>query len=130
MEIFAYLKPLIPNKEVSRQVDIEKEYAYYFESKERNGENLLYALQINNNLPLDQGMFTSQQVVCDYCGKQHKNTNCAFDMDDSLTLKQVIKSMKYDRDFELVVQVGNQSIMTVKPLESPELQPVDMTGGQ
>lgn len=66
-------RPLFPSfknySKVCKDEDeqIDEEYKYYFESKFTESNNPLYTLFINNNLPLDQGMFLSSQVVCDHC---------------------------------------------------------------
>lgn len=73
LEIFKHFKPLLPNrgsafKPINKDEEkkaLEEEYAFYFENKNFSGMpigesgNLLYTLQISNNLPLDQGMITS-----------------------------------------------------------------------
>jgi len=92
IEIFKFFRPLFPSRggtfksQVKEGNDAlaEEDYKYYFESKDRDP---IYQIQINNNLPIDQGMFSSSQVTCDYCGKQHKNSNCAFDFTETSTLR-------------------------------------------
>lgn len=61
IEVFKHFRPLIPGCKVSagkisEEKIIEEEYKHYFESGK---EAPLYTIQITNNLPLDQGMFTS-----------------------------------------------------------------------
>ena len=81
IEIFKFLRPLIPGCKVTFEKNsedkiIEEEYKHYFGSGK---DNLLYTLQITNNLPIDQGIISSSQVTCDFCGKNHKGQNCALD---------------------------------------------------
>lgn len=72
-------------------------------------------------------MFTSSQVTCDFCGKNHKNTNCVFDIQDSTPMRNVLKSMKFDRDFELVVQFSSSTVANLKPLEQPDFELVNLS---
>jgi hypothetical protein len=71
-------------------------------------------------------MFTSSQYACDFCDKVHKGTNCLFDLEGGLTMRQVLKHMKFDRDFELVVQWNANSIANTKPLETPDFMQVNL----
>ncbi len=52
---------------------------------------------------MEHGIFFSSKVECEFCGKAHKD-NCLFAEKDSLTMRQVLKKLNHDRDFELVVQ--------------------------
>jgi hypothetical protein len=106
IEIFKHFRPLIPGCKVTAEKNsedkiIEEEFKHYFES---NKDPPLYTIQITNNLPLDQGMFSSSQVTCDFCGKNHKGQNCSLDQFNStITLKKIMETMKYDRDLEITV---------------------------
>ena len=72
-------------------------------------------------------MLTSTQVTCDYCGRSHKGSNCLFDLKDSMTMKQVLGQMKYDRDFELAVHFHDSTQANVKALENPDFEEVSFT---
>lgn len=73
-------------------------------------------------------MFSSTQVTCDYCGKSHKGSNCLFDLKDTMTMKQVLAQMKYDRDFELAIQFHDSTVANLKPLETPDFEEVNLCG--
>jgi hypothetical protein len=84
MRIYEIVRPLIRgvignmrNLKYS-QKDLEKEYNTLFlnPSGAYDIENTLYDIEIHNNLPQDQGMF-SKGVNCDFCGQNHKD-NCLF----------------------------------------------------
>jgi hypothetical protein len=72
---------------------LEEEYKWFFENKDSASSqyealNPLYAIFINNNLPLQSGMiYGSTQEACDFCSKSHKGTNCLFDFKDTATMK-------------------------------------------
>jgi len=103
------------------------DYAYYFDNKERPAEqNGLYQLLINNNLPMDVGVFTSTQFTCEFCGKNHKGQHCVFDVGDDVTMGEVICTIKHDRDFELIAQWHPNTIANLNPLENPDFEVVNL----
>lgn len=103
------------------------DYAYYFDNKERPADlNGLYQLLINNNLPMDVGVFTSTQFTCEFCGKNHKGQHCAFDVGDDVTMGEVICTIKHDRDFELIAQWHPNTIANLNPLENPDFEVVNL----
>lgn len=66
MEIFKILRPLINSRggqtgafkhQNDDEILIEADYVYYFEGK--HADSAPYQLMIQNNLPIDSGVFTS-----------------------------------------------------------------------
>jgi hypothetical protein len=44
-------------------------------------------------------------------------------------MKDVLDKMKYKRDFELVIQWNSATIANLKPLENPDYEAVNLSGG-
>jgi len=66
MEIFKILRPLIQSRggqtgafkhPIDDEILIESDFTYYFEGK--YADSAPYQLMIQNNLPIDSGVFTS-----------------------------------------------------------------------
>lgn len=72
LRIYELVRPLIKGAIGNKQLkenDLEKEYDYMFlDSKgQYNIDNNYYDIEIKNNIPVDQSMF-SRQPACDFCG--------------------------------------------------------------
>jgi uncharacterized UBP type Zn finger protein len=78
---------------------------------------------------MDIGVFTSSQFTCEFCGKNHKGAHCSFDVANDVTMGEVLKIIKHDRDFELVAQWHANTIANLRPLESPDFEVVNLTSG-
>lgn len=77
---------------------------------------------------MDVGVFTSTQFSCEFCGKNHKGQHCPFDIADDVTMGDVIRMIKHDRDFELIAQWHVNTIANLKPLENPDFEVVNLSG--
>jgi len=84
-------------------------------------EHPLYQIMINNNVPLDQGIFFSSKFQCEFCHKVHKD-NCPFSFKDNMYMKQVLSKVEHDRDFELVVQWNQYPMANLKQLENADYE--------
>ena len=100
--VFKFFRPIIkmpdiPNISIERRKHmnpetlLEEEFRWFFENPSNYSgyetSNPLYAIYINNNLPIESGYIQSTQVVCDFCNKSHKGTNCLFDFKDHTTMR-------------------------------------------
>ena len=65
---------------------------------------------------MDHGVFYSSKFECDFCGKSHKD-NCLLNVGDRMTMRSVLKKLKHDRDFEIVVQWNTNPQANLKQLE-------------
>ena len=73
-------------------------------------------------------MFSSSQVTCDFCNKGHKGHNCNLDsLKETLTIKEVIGSMKYERDFEIAILWHQSTTANLKPLDTPDFEVVNLS---
>jgi hypothetical protein len=88
MEIFKQLRfliktPDIPTiskerrKNMTEKNLLEEEFNWFFNSRESQSTsyeagNPLYAIYVNNNLPISEGWIYNSQNECDLCNKSHK----------------------------------------------------------
>ena len=118
------MRPLIADviskRGTIKDEDIEKEYDIIFlDSKGRyNADNKLYDLEIHNNLPLDQGGLFNRVPPCDFCEQSHKD-NCPFAFEERVTLDQVLKIKRYERELELTINWKVDAKVNFKMIEIP-----------
>jgi len=57
----------------------------------------------------------------------HKGYNCNLEnIKDSMTIKEVLSAMKYERDFEICVLWHQNTIANLKPLDNPDFEVVNL----
>eukprot|EP00347_Sterkiella_histriomuscorum_P019890 403339921 len=136
LEIYRFFRPYVKTDELnqvfkresqywSESVRIEKEYQWFFENKSNRG-NHPYDLFINNNMKKEEGLLWGySQERCEFCNKHHKDQNCAFDLLDNKSLRQITDSMREKRDLELVIIFNHNQYVDVQELQEQQFVNVD-----
>lgn len=84
----------------------------------------MYDIEIHNNLPVNQGMF-SHSPTCDFCGQAHRD-NCILAYEDDVTLAGILSLMTYDRELELTIAWKSNAKANFKTVENPQFDRINL----
>ena len=67
----------------------------------------------------------SKSFACDFCGQVHKD-NCLFAFNDDVTLENILKIRKYDRELELTINWKAGAKVNFKMIDNPIFEKVNL----
>ena len=131
LRIYELMRPLIKNVngqkgDQMREGELEREYdSIFLDSRGRYDlDNSMYDIEIHNNLPVNQGMF-SHYPTCDFCGQAHRD-NCILAYEDDVTLSGIVSLMTYDRELELTIAWKSNAKVNFRTIENATFERVNL----
>jgi hypothetical protein len=131
LRIYELMRPLIKNVIGQRggkvsERELQREYdSIFLDARGRYDlDNPLYDIEIHNNLPVQQGMF-SHHPTCDFCGQSHRD-NCILAYEDDVTLAGILSLMTYDRELELTVAWKSNAKVNFRTVENANFERINL----